>query len=143
MARERGVLADLGLAEQIAVVGDDREIERAAQLDLRERAPVGPVGLDPDRLAAREAIGVARPGERALTPCVERERRVHVGIAEERPALRIVVCARLARFGARERGLARAGSCDRRGREQRAERRRYQPNTPNRFAVGARPNGVS
>ena len=42
MARERGVLADLGLAEQVAVVGDDREVERAAQLDRRRARPSAP-----------------------------------------------------------------------------------------------------
>ena len=93
-----------------------------------------------DLFAAREAIGVARCGQRALAPRVERECRVHVGIAEERLAQRVVARARLARLGARKRQLACV--CAERD-ECEAGGDCSQPNTPNRFAVGWRPNGVS
>ena len=63
-----------------------------------------------------------------------------VSLAEERLAQRVVARARLARLGARKRQLACV--CAERD-ECEAGGDCSQPNTPNRFAVGWRPNGVS
>jgi hypothetical protein len=99
-------LADRDLAEQLRVVRDGREVERAREADRPQRRAVLCVGLDPDRLAAREAVGLVRTVAGALGGGVERVAGVDVNVAEEGAALRVVYGAsralRLRRGCARE-----------------------------------------
>jgi hypothetical protein len=91
------------------VVGDQREVERAAQLHAPQRlAPLVP-GLDADRRALREGVGVARRAARALAPAVEGEGGVDVQVAVERTPQRVVVRAGLALLAPREAEAAERG----------------------------------
>jgi hypothetical protein len=104
------------------VVGDRHEIERALELHVALCIALLVVGLDADAFAPGEPVGVARRVSRVLGAGVERVGRVHVGIAEERPAQRVVGAARLALLGHRVRtipGARRHGHPrDRNDREQ-------------------------
>ena len=136
VARRAGRLADARLPEQLRVVGDEREVERPTQLDATGRLLLRVVGLDADRLAAGERVGVARCAARALTPGVEGVGGVHVQLAEEGPAQRVLVRAGLALLGACEAEAAGGG-----GRQQRESLHQY---TPSSVDCGERfENGVS
>jgi hypothetical protein len=135
------LLTDLRLAEKVAVVGHDGEVEGAAQLDAGTGPAFGIVGLHADGLAEGEPVGLARARQRALPPGVEGEARVDVGVSEERAAQGVVPGAGLARLGA---GQSLAGHrCDREQSDQRSQHRPPQRSSPRRFAVGARPKPVS
>src|SRR6185295_1574562 len=59
VAGQAGRLADAGLAEDLRVVGDGDEVERAPEPDRPLRDTFSVVWLDAHGLALREAIGVA------------------------------------------------------------------------------------
>ena len=74
--------------------------------------PASVIRLDPHLLTAREAVGLTRRIARVLGIRVERQRRVDMGVAEERPLERLEVRTRCALFrhrvgtrGSRRRGL--------------------------------------
>jgi hypothetical protein len=77
-------LADLRLSQEIAVVGHHRKVERATELNVRQGDAIGVVRLNADALASREAVGLVRTSERTLPPAIEGERRMDVGVTEER-----------------------------------------------------------
>jgi hypothetical protein len=142
VAGERGVVADVRLAEELGVVRDGSEVERSLELGVSPRRSVVGMGLQPDALAPREAVRVARQDARALGARIERVRGVHVQVAEEGPAKRIAIAAGLAQLRALERGAAlRHGRARAEGdpspREQRGgDAARPQSKIPSRFAVG-------
>ena len=89
------VVADPHLAEHLRVVRERRPVERAVELHPSPGHAFGAPGLDPDLLAPREAIGVARRRARILGARVVGEPGMDVGVAEERATQRIVVAAGL------------------------------------------------
>jgi len=89
------------------VIGDGREVERPPQLRRARGIPRRIERRDADPFAAREPIRVARRVVIALDLRVEREARVHVQIAEEGTAQRVVLGARGARVGQHLDGVGR------------------------------------
>jgi hypothetical protein len=61
-AEEVGAVADLLLAQELGVVGDGGEVERPGEPEDARRLAFRVIGLHAERLAAREAVGVARHG---------------------------------------------------------------------------------
>ena len=105
VAGEVGTLADGQLAEQLGVIGDGGEVERAGEAQTAGRPAVGEVRLDAERLAAREAVGVGGHGTGALGAGIERQRGVDVEIAEIGAAQRVVADAAAGAVGGtRQRG---------------------------------------
>ena len=86
------------------MIGDGGEIERATQAQRAQRLASRVVRRQADRLAAREAIGVVRPGPHALRRRVQRVAGVDMEVAEERAAHRVDHGAGLAHLAALERG---------------------------------------
>ena len=104
-ALRAGHLRRIHLADELRVVRDGDEVERAADVVL--------LAVDRDVLALREAVGLVRSDARAADVRVQRIRGVDVRFAEVR-VLQRILCNR--RFELLDRRRGRGGRNRRRGR---------------------------
>src|SRR5262249_45044204 len=120
------VAAERDLAEELRVIGHGREVERPREVHAAERAAVRIEGMEPDRLALREAVGGGGRRARALGARVERPARVDVEIAEEGALQRLARRAGGRLLRARSRQQKRGAAERAQGESQRA----HQSKTP-------------
>ena len=111
--------ARFDLAEELRVIGDGGEVERAIDLQHARAVAVGVERRQRDRLAAGEGVGFVGRGAHVEHVGVERVGGVDVQVAEVEVALRVVVGAGRARLDVDRR--AAAGDAEGDGEREREE----------------------